>query len=151
MVTPCRLWEQHGLRGVVKAVEEAEYNTWLADRREKAAKLKELTNKTFTMDELMARGKEVYDSTCMACHGANGEGGVGKAMAGSGVAMGPIAPHIDIIVNGSANNPMMAAYGDQLSEVETAAVVTYQRNAFGNNMGDIVQPIDILKFKQGKK
>jgi cytochrome c oxidase subunit 2 len=134
---------------VVKAVPEAEYTTWLADRREQAEKIKALANKTFTMDELMSLGEEVYGKACVACHGANGEGGVGKAIVGSPIATGDIAQHIDIIVNGSAQNPAMAAYRDTLSEVDTAAVITFQRNAYGNNTGDIVQPIDILKFKQG--
>jgi cytochrome c oxidase subunit 2 len=53
-----------------------------------------------------------------------------------------------MVVNGSSKNPMMAAYGPQLSEVDIASVITFQRNAFGNNMGDSVQPIDVLKFKQ---
>jgi cytochrome c oxidase subunit II len=30
-----------------------------------------------------------------------------------------------------------------------AAVITYQRNAFGNNMGDMVQPIDVYNRKKG--
>jgi cytochrome c oxidase subunit 2 len=29
-----------------------------------------------------------------------------------------------------------------------AAVVTYQRNAFGNNMGDSLQAVDVYKFKK---
>ena len=144
--------EKHGFMPiVVEAVPEDEYAVWLEERRVAQAELKAMAEKTFTLAELNTKGQEIYESRCASCHGLQGEGGVGKAMKGSGVAMGPIADHIDIIVNGSANNPMMAAYGDQLSEVETAAVVTYQRNAFGNDMGDIVQPIDILKFKQGKK
>ena len=68
-------------------------------------------------------------------------------MAGSSIAMGPVDAHLDIIINGSRNNPAMQAYRDTLSEVDTAAVITYQRNAFGNNMGDLVQPIDILNYK----
>ena len=135
---------------VVKAVPEDEYNSWLAERRAQAEKEKELANKTFTLEELMAQGETVYGKACLACHGANGEGGVGKAIAGSPIATGDITAHIDMIVNGSANNPAMAAYRETLSEVDTAAVVTYQRNAFGNNTGDVVQPLDILKFKQGK-
>ena len=110
-----------------------------------------MAEKTFTLAELNAKGKEVYESRCAACHGLQGEGGVGKAIQGSEIALGPIAKHIDILVNGSANNAMMAAYDDQLSEAEIAAVITYQRNAFGNDTGDIVQPIDILKFKQNEK
>ena len=133
---------------VVKAVPEAEYDSWLADRRAQAEKLKALAKKTFTLDELMAQGEQVYGKACLACHGAKGEGGVGKAIAGSPIATGDITAHIDVIVNGSRVNPAMAAFRDTLSEVDTAAVITYQRNAFGNNTGDLVQPIDILKFKQ---
>lgn len=143
--------KDHGFMPVVvKAVPEDEYNSWLAERRAQAEKEKELANKTFTLEELMAQGEAVYGKACLACHGANGEGGVGKAIAGSPIATGDITAHIDIIVNGSANNPAMAAYRETLSEVDTAAVITYQRNAFGNNTGDVVQPLDILKFKQGK-
>jgi len=143
--------KDHGFMPVVvKAVEQDEYDSWLGERREAAAKIKELTNKTFSLEELMATGEAVYNKACVACHGASGEGGVGKPIAGSPIATGDMAAHIDIIVNGSKNNPLMAAYKETLSEVDTAAVITYQRNAFGNNTGDVVQPIDILKFKQGK-
>ncbi|MFT7387401.1 MAG: cytochrome c oxidase subunit 2 [Candidatus Endobugula sp.] len=135
---------------VVKAVPEEEYTVWLADRREQAEKIKALTGKRFTLDELMVQGKQVYTKACVACHGVNGEGGVGKAIAGSPIATGDIAAHLDIVVNGSKVNLAMAAYKDTLSEVDTAAVLTYQRNAFGNNTGDVVQPIDVLNFKQGK-
>ena len=134
---------------VVKAVPEAEYATWLADRRAQAEKIKALANKTFTLDELMAQGEQVYGKACLACHGTQGEGGVGKAIAGSPIATGDISVHLDMVINGSRQNPAMAAYKDTLSEVDTAAVITYQRNAFGNSTGDVVQPIDILKFKQG--
>lgn len=42
----------------------------------------------------------------------------------------------------------MAAFGKQLSEVDIAAVVTYERNAWGNNKGDMVTPKDVLALKQ---
>ena len=135
---------------VVKAVPEEEYNTWLAARREQAEKIKALAKKTFTMEELMNQGEQVYAKACLACHGAQGEGGVGKAIANSPIATGDLTAHLDVVINGSASNAAMAAYKDTLSEVDTAAVITYQRNAFGNNTGDIIQPIQILKFKQDK-
>lgn len=133
---------------VVEAVPETEYTAWLTDRREQAEKIKALANQTFTMDELMARGEEVYAKACLACHGANGEGGVGPAITASPVAIGDKQAHLDMVVNGSRVNPAMAAFRDTLSEVDTAAVITFQRNGFGNSVGDMVQPIDILKFKQ---
>ncbi|WP_231758904.1 cytochrome c oxidase subunit II [Microbulbifer elongatus] len=134
---------------VVKAVPEDEYHSWLSDRAAAAARIKELTNKTFTFDELYARGEKIYNSACVACHQANGQGipGTFPAIAGSKVATGPMDGHMSMVVNGSPSNPAMQAFGAQLSEVDLAAVITYQRSAFGNNMGDTVQPIDILNFK----
>ena len=115
----------------------------------RAAEIKELMGKQFTLDEQMVAGKAVYNQYCMACHGANGEGGVGKAIAGSPIATGTIAEHLGPSVNGVPGTAMQA-FGAQLNDVDMAAVVTYQRNAFGNNMGDVVQPIDVYNFKQGQ-
>ncbi len=134
---------------VVNVVEEPEYNEWMAGKQAEAAELKALMSKEFTMDELVARGKSVYDRSCAACHGANGEGGVGRAIAGSAIATGPVKPHLDVVVNGEPGTAMQA-FGGQLNEVDLAAVITYQRNGFGNNMGDMLQPIDIYKFKKGQ-
>jgi cytochrome c oxidase subunit 2 len=136
---------------VVKAVPEAEYNEWIATRQADAAALKALTEKTFTFEELYTKGEEVYAKNCAACHMANGEGvpGVFPALKDSPIAVGPIAAHTAMVVDGVAGTAMQA-FGGQLSEVDVAAVVTYERNAWGNNMGDHVQPIDVLKHKQGK-
>lgn len=134
---------------VVNVVEEAEYNTWLEGKQAKAAEIKALMSKNFTLDEQMEAGKAVYNQYCAACHGVNGEGGVGKAIAGSPIATGSVATHLDISINGVPGTAMQA-FGAQLNDVDMAAVVTYQRNAFGNNMGDTVQPIDVYNFKQPK-
>jgi cytochrome c oxidase subunit II len=37
----------------------------------------------------------------------------------------------------------MFAFGGQLSDAEIAAVVTYERNAWGNNSGDVIQPAQV--------
>jgi cytochrome c oxidase subunit 2 len=135
---------------VVKVVEREEYDTWLAAKRAQAAEIAALMEQTFTMDDLMARGADVYNRACLACHGAQGEGGVGKAIAGSAIAMGPLDTHFDIVINGSASNAAMQAFGGQLNDVDMAAVLTYQRNGFGNNMGEMIQPIDVYNYKQGQ-
>ncbi|MFS1523724.1 cytochrome c oxidase subunit II [Microbulbifer sp. 2304DJ12-6] len=134
---------------VVKAVPEEEYTAWLDSRAATAAKTRELTEKTFTFEDLFTRGEAVYNRACAACHQPNGQGvpGVFPAIAGSKIATGPLDGHLDIVINGSKTNPAMQAFGEQLSEVDLAAVITYQRNAFGNDMGDTIQPIDILNFK----
>jgi cytochrome c oxidase subunit II len=35
------------------------------------------------------------------------------------------------------------AFGQQLDNEQLAAIVTYQRNAWGNDTGDLVEPADI--------
>lgn len=115
------------------------------------AAIRELTAKTFTFDELYQRGEQVYLRACAACHQANGEGvpPTFPALKGDSMVTGPMADHIDVVVHG-VRGTAMQAFGEQLSEVDIAAVVTYERNAWGNNMGDMTQPIDIYNHKQGK-
>jgi cytochrome c oxidase subunit 2 len=133
---------------VVNVVSKEEYAEWLGVKQAEAAEIKELMAQTFTMDELMERGKSVYDKSCLACHGANGEGGVGAAIAGSAVATGDLGKHLGIGIDGVPGTAMQA-FGGQLNDVDMAAVITYQRNAFGNNMGDVIQPIDVYNHKKG--
>jgi cytochrome c oxidase subunit 2 len=38
---------------------------------------------------------------------------------------------------------VMPAFGAQLSDVDIAAVITYERNSWGNHTGDVVQPKDV--------
>ncbi len=133
---------------VVNVVSKDEYNEWLGAKQAEAAEIKKLMAQTFTMDELMERGKSVYERSCLACHGGNGEGGLGKAIAGSPIATGDLGKHLDVGINGVPGTAMQA-FGGQMNDVDMAAVITYQRNAFGNNMGDMVQPIDVFNHKKG--
>ncbi|AJQ92774.1 cytochrome c oxidase subunit II [Gynuella sunshinyii] len=145
--------KDHGFMPIVVDVREPEeFQTWLAAKQDDARKMAELTNKTWTLTELVDRGEKVYGQFCVACHQANGMGveGAFPALKGSAVATGDINKHIAIILNG-VNGTAMQAFGKQLSEVDLAAVVTYERNAWGNNMGDMVAPLDIVKFKSGQQ
>ncbi len=137
---------------VVEAKSQADYDTWLAGRKEESAKLKELTSKDWTLEELVARGDKVYHTTCVACHQAEGQGmpPLFPALKGSKIATGPKDAHLNIVFNGKAGTAM-AAFGKQLSEVDIAAVVTYERHAWGNNTNDMVTPKDVLALKQAQK
>ncbi len=134
---------------VVNAVDEAEFASWKSEREEQAAALADLIQKEMTVDQLMDEGKNVYQKSCVVCHGAAGEGGVGKALAGGAVPTGPLNDHLDVMVNGVPGTAMQA-FGAQLNEIELAAVTTYVRNSWGNNMGDSIQPVDVYQFKQAK-
>lgn len=142
--------KDHGFMPVVvHAVEQAEFDAWMDEKRAKAEAIAEAAKQVLTFDQLYAQGEAVYIANCASCHQAEGKGiaGVFPAIAGSPIATGPVKDHINRIVNGGVG---MSAFGEQLSPVDIAAVVTFQRNAFGNNMGDQVQPIDIVNFKQGQ-
>jgi cytochrome c oxidase subunit 2 len=146
--------KEHGFMPiVVEALPEEQYKTWLAQQQTKIAKASAAasaaTGKTYTLDELKTEGEKVYSRSCVACHQANGQGvpGAFPALAHGAITTGPIAGHVDIVLNGSKKNPAMAAWKTQLSEVEIAAVITYERNAFGNALGDLVQPKEIAAAK----
>jgi len=133
---------------VVHAVSQEEFDSWMAaERAEKATELAS-ASVAMSLDALMSEGEAIYNTQCVACHGAAGEGGVGKAIAGSAVALGDINTHLDVSIKGVAGTAMQA-FGGQLSDTEMAAVITYQRNAFGNNTGDVVQPADVASYKKG--
>lgn len=133
---------------VVEAVSQEKYAEWVATKKEEAAASAAGDNKTFTMEELMAKGEEVYATACAACHQANGQGvpGAFPALAGSKMATEDMAGHIDIVVNGKAGTAM-GAFGEILSAADIAAVVTYERNAWGNDTGEMVQPADVNAAK----
>ncbi|MEM9102986.1 MAG: cytochrome c oxidase subunit II [Pseudomonadota bacterium] len=143
--------KDHGFMPVVvKAVTEEEYVQWLADKKQEkieaaeAARLAAL--QSWDKTKLMTLGQSVYEAKCAMCHGVNGEGGIGNAITGSVVTNGPTDAHIDIVFNGKAGSAMQA-FKAQLTSAEIAAVLTYQRNALGNNVGDLIQPADIEKLR----
>ena len=141
--------KDHGFMPIVLVAKtEEDYQAWVAEQQGAAAADAAAATQTLSMDELMARGESVYNTNCAACHQVNGEGipGVFKPIAGSPVAIGDVATHIDVVVNGVAGTAMQA-FGEQLNAVDLAAVITYERNGFGNNAGDMVQPADIAAAK----
>jgi cytochrome c oxidase subunit 2 len=139
----------HGFMPVeVHVVSQDEFDNWTVSKRGAAAADAALATQELSVDDLMARGADIYNASCLACHGANGEGGLGNAIAGSAIAMGGVDSHLNVIVNGVAGTAMQA-FGAQLSDVDVAAVTTYQRNAFGNNTGDVVQASDVVSYKEG--
>ncbi|KMQ72896.1 cytochrome c oxidase subunit II [Marinobacter subterrani] len=133
---------------VVKAVPQEEYVAWVAEQKAAAEKERELTQKDWTMAELMERGKTAYETTCAACHQVDGSGSppAFPALKGSNIATGDKAAHINIVLNGKSGTAMQA-FGSQLSEVDLAAIITYERNAWGNNTGEMVTPKEIFDIK----
>ncbi len=129
---------------VVHAVEQAEYESWLAGQLDVQAAAAASGDKVWNLNDLVARGGEVYNTNCAACHQANGEGlsGVIPGLKGSAIATGPMAEHLKVVLHGRPGTAM-AAYGPQLNDADIAAVITYERNSWGNDTGDMIQPSEV--------
>ncbi len=127
---------------VVKAVTKAEFKTWYAKQQAGQKSAAAATSSTDWTKEknLMAHGKKIYAANCMACHQATGKGipGTFPALAGSPIAIGPAAGHLKIVIKGKKGMPAFA----RLSDVDLAAVITYERKAWGNK-GSVVRPADV--------
>lgn len=143
--------KDHGFMPVVvDARSPAEFEQWLADAQEAQRIAKEeaanSVDATFTMEELMAEGEKAYLAKCAACHQPNGAGlpPTFPALAGSDVAVNKsrVADHIAIIRDGKGAMP---GFKDLLTPKEFAAIVTYERNAWGNDTGQLVQPKDVVQ------
>lgn len=96
-----------------------------------------------SQDELMQQGEQAYLAHCASCHMANGEGmpPVFKPLKDSPIATGEIAAHLDIVLHGKPGTAMTAFA--HLSDADLAAIITYERNAWGNETGDLIQPADV--------
>lgn len=136
---------------VVIAMSEQGYKDWVAKQKGQATGSEVDTTREWTMKELMDKGQGVYNSICAACHQPTGLGmpPTFPPLKGSAIATGAVDGHINIVVNGK-NGTAMQAFKNQLSDVELAAVITYERNAFGNNTGTMVQPVQMKALRDGK-
>ena len=141
--------KDHGFMPVVvEAKSEADFKVWLADAKQakQQAALADaaLLDQTLPKEELMELGAQVYMASCAACHQPTGLGlpGVFPALKGSPIVLGDIKGHIDILIYGSPGTAMQS-FAKQLSIKQLAAVITYKRNAWGNDTGDVIQPSEI--------
>lgn len=140
--------KDHGFMPIVVEVKSAaDYDTWLNEQNALTAQAadaeKASLSASMSKDELMQLGESTYMAHCAACHQPTGLGlpPTFPALKGSVVAtQGAISEHISLITNGKG---MMPPFGKQLSLKEIAAVVTYERNAWGNDTGDLVQSSDV--------
>jgi cytochrome c oxidase subunit 2 len=151
--------KDHGFMPIVVVAKSPEdFNSWIQAEGDRLAKLKaaeqELLSMQMTMPDAMALGEKVYQGYCAACHQPTGTGlpGVFPALKGSKIATEATqkSTHIDIVLHGKTGTAMQA-FGKQLSLQEIAAVITYERNAWDNNTGDLVQAADIQAAKNGQK
>ncbi len=147
---------------VVEAMPQAQYDAWVAERQQKAgvaavaategaaaaadsAPAAEAAPQEWTMETAMQLGEKVYNTNCSACHQQNGEGLAAAGfpgLKGSALITGDVVAHADVVINGRPGTAM-AAFAGMLNDEEIAAVMTYERNAWGQDSGDLVKPSDI--------
>ena len=134
---------------VVNAVPMDGYKDWVAEKKAEQDAKNNQSDMVLTMQELMTKGETVYKAQCLVCHQANGEGltGAFPAIAGSSLAIESDnrLKHIHQIIYGKG---IMPAFGEQLGDVDIAAIVTFTRNAYGNNTGDIIQPKEVAEARK---
>jgi len=144
----CGTWHSR-MPIVVESVPQETFDAWVKEQKgaEIAAAAEAASDKVWTMQELMARGKATYETYCFACHQINGMGlpPAFPALSGSPIAIGPLDVHILQVLNGKPGTAMQA--WNSLDDLQIAAMVTYERNAWANNTGDVVQPGDVKKLR----
>jgi len=143
--------KDHGFMPIVlNVLPKDEYAEWVSGQRREMAHREAEIERLWTRDELMSVGEGVYGTQCATCHQADGQGLAPgfPALAGSAVATGPLQDNIELVLHGREGTAMQA-WGDMLSDTDIAAALTYTRNAFGNDTGDVVQPQAIARIKNG--
>ncbi|CAM5194608.1 Cytochrome c oxidase subunit 2 OS=Castellaniella defragrans (strain DSM / CCUG 39792 / 65Phen)OX=1437824 GN=BN940_02061 PE=3 SV=1 [Castellaniella denitrificans] len=137
---------------VVEVKSQEDYAQWAAQQKTAMAAAAEDPNKTWSKDELIAKGKQVFSTTCVACHQANGQGIPGTFPALNGdvkFVLAPMKGQIETVLNGHPGTAM-AAFRDQLSDTQIASVITYTRNAWdnaGKGPDPVVQPSDVKALR----
>jgi cbb3-type cytochrome c oxidase subunit III len=89
-------------------------------------------------------GASIYAKNCAACHQANGEGGIGPALAGN--------PHVNIanptvmLTTILQGRNVMPSWRGQLAASDIAAVATFVRSSWGNSAGAVtVRDVKAIK------
>ena len=129
---------------VVEAVSDADFDGWVKTTFEKQTEVV-TSGVDWTMEGALQRGEVLYGRFCSACHKRDGTGlpPTFPSLATSSVAVGhPIERHINLVLQGVPGSAMQG-FAPQLDDEELAAIITYERNAWGHNTGDLVTPAQI--------
>ncbi|WP_049821880.1 cytochrome c oxidase subunit II [Methylovorus sp. MP688] len=146
----------HGfMPAVVIAKNEQEFNAWATSKKAELQAAAAGADKEWTKEDLIANGKGIYEKNCAVCHQVGGQGlpPAFPALTGSKIATGPILDkdnkmvkdgHLDRVMNGKG---VMPAWKGILNDTEIASVITYERNALGNSVGDMLQPAQVKAMR----
>ncbi|MFT3817686.1 MAG: cytochrome c oxidase subunit II [Rubrivivax sp.] len=132
----------------VKVLSQADYTAWVDSEKKKMAAVADDPAKVWKLEDLIARGEKVYAANCAVCHRPDGKGaGPIKPLDGSPVVQdADKGKQLAIVLGGAANGAMPS--WKQLSDTELAAVVTFTKNHWSNNTGQLVQPAEVLAARK---
>lgn len=151
----------HGYMPIAVIVKsEADYAKWIEESKSKWGKKASVAgtspvtapaeddNKVFTIAEAKDKGEKIYAANCVACHQPNGKGmpPAFPSLAGSKVVLGSSDQQINVLLNGRAGTAMQSFA--RLSNSDIAAVITFTKNSFGNNVGKVIQPAEIRNARK---
>ncbi|MHB8347573.1 MAG: cytochrome c oxidase subunit II [Acidiferrobacterales bacterium] len=156
---------------VVKAVSQKDFQKWVTAQKALMVASAAGSTKTYSEADLLSHGKTVFAANCAACHQITGQGipgtfpplSAGRKFSatpamltqlrsrgfltkGGRIVMGPVKNHLGIVLHGIPGTPM-PSFAGQLSDTDIAAVVTYERNSFGNHTGDIIEPSQVAAVR----
>jgi len=132
----------------VKVVSAEDYSKWVEGEKKKMAALADDPSKVWNLAEITQRGEKVYAQNCVACHQTHGKGGGAiKPLDGAAVVLdADKAKQIKVLLNGQ-NNGAMPAW-KALSDTDIAAVISYTKNHWSNQTGQVVQPADVAALRK---
>ena len=127
--------------------ESDEYNRLVKERRElEKQKIEREGYKSDKMEYAMMYGENYYATYCSGCHKSNGRGSsIGPALAGSKIVAGSIDNLIKLITNGKPHRERSDSMF--FNDEAIATVITYIRNSWGNQMGDVAKQSDVRKLR----
>jgi mono/diheme cytochrome c family protein len=91
-------------------------------------------------------GAGLFQQHCAVCHGSNGEGEIGPALAGN-ADLANTAMMLDIVLFGKSAMP---AWGTQLTDEQIAQVTTHERTSWGNTFAAITTDQVTQQRNQGQ-
>ena len=132
----------------VRVLSAQDYSAWVDAKQKEIAAKADDPNKVWELAALKERGAKIYAANCAACHQANGKGaGPIKPLDGSPVVLdGNKIREITTVLHG-VNNGAMPSWR-QLSDTELAAVITFTKNNWGNQTGQLVQPSEVAAARK---
>ncbi len=135
---------------VVEAVSREAYAEWVAGQRQELADAAHDAARLWTREELMDHGSRIYQAQCASCHQDDGRGiePAFPALVREGVPTGDLEHHLQTVLNGREGTAM-TGFRDRLQPQDIAAAMTFARNAWTDEEGEVIQPSTIADLDQG--